>query len=311
MSATDNGRPSEIDSRVPIVTVGLILINFIVFYFLQGAGTHAALTNAYSMVPREIITGYHLVGKPSGDIQEITGAHFTDAGRTLDLDKVVPRYINAPIEIRRVAEAWFPELRASSPNVTLFTSMFLHLGWPHVVANMAFLFCLGPPVERILGPIRFLVLYVGAGLFAGFVSALGVWAGDHALESIAALTPNAGASGAVAGILGCFLALRPKGDMYLVHPLEGTSFLIPTLEKFPTWVGFVLAAIWAAVETWVTFGDNPYAQHTNHPLHFLGVVTGVALATVDAQAVVLAAFYLVSWGGALLISILAHRWGHP
>jgi rhomboid protease GluP len=83
----------------------------------------------------------------------------------------------------------------------LFTSMFLHLGLPHLLFNMAALVSLGPLAERLFGSGRFLLLYLFAGL-CGSVSSL-LW------------NPNvnsAGASGAIFGVLGGLLAfmVNPK-----------------------------------------------------------------------------------------------------
>jgi membrane associated rhomboid family serine protease len=95
-------------------------------------------------------------------------------------------------------------LHAVPPWVTLFTSMFLHGGWLHLLGNMLFLWIFGKGVEDALGPLRFLVFY----LLCGIVAALTQGLIDPSSEA-----PMVGASGAIAGILGAYLILYPRGNV--------------------------------------------------------------------------------------------------
>lgn len=83
----------------------------------------------------------------------------------------------------------------------LLTSMFLHVGLVHLLFNMYMLFALGRIVERQFGPLRFLLTYLLSGLAGSLVSAL-----YHADPGNVAV--SAGASGALMGICGAFLAER-------------------------------------------------------------------------------------------------------
>jgi membrane associated rhomboid family serine protease len=76
----------------------------------------------------------------------------------------------------------------------LVSSMFLHVGVVHLVVNLMGLWVLGRLIEQMIGPARFLVLYVGAGIAGSVASA---WLGGDA--------PSVGASGAVFGLLGAGL----------------------------------------------------------------------------------------------------------
>jgi len=87
---------------------------------------------------------------------------------------------------------------------TLVTSMFLHGGWLHLIGNMIYLWIFGKSVESTLGPMRFAIFYLVTGLGAALV---------QALVDPAAEVPVIGASGAIAGILGAYLVLYPRGNV--------------------------------------------------------------------------------------------------
>lgn len=90
----------------------------------------------------------------------------------------------------------------------LFTSMFLHFGFPHLLNNMFILFCIGEYLERFLGKVKYLILYLAAGLSGNLLSfAMEVRSGDYAV--------SAGASGAIFGVVGGMLwvVLRNKGKV--------------------------------------------------------------------------------------------------
>ena len=96
------------------------------------------------------------------------------------------------------------QLHPLSPWMTLISSMFLHGGWLHLGGNMVYLWIFGKGVESALGPARFLLLYLVSGAAAGL--AQGVI--DPASE-----LPLIGASGAIAGTLGAYLLLHPRGNV--------------------------------------------------------------------------------------------------
>src|SRR4029077_13472372 len=88
--------------------------------------------------------------------------------------------------------------------LTLFTSMFMHAGWAHILGNMLFLFVFGIHVERSMGVIRYLAFYLICGL------------GANALEiatSVGSNAPGLGASGAIAGVLAGYLLLYPRSHV--------------------------------------------------------------------------------------------------
>jgi membrane associated rhomboid family serine protease len=83
--------------------------------------------------------------------------------------------------------------------LTLVTYIFPHRAWWHVTMNMAGLWCFGRLAEPVMGTRRFLSTYVASGVVTGLVV---VFLGPHWTR------PAAGASGAIGGMLGSFLALR-------------------------------------------------------------------------------------------------------
>lgn len=83
----------------------------------------------------------------------------------------------------------------------LFTSMFLHGGWMHLLGNMLFLFIFGDNVEDKFGHFRYLIFYFLAGLAAAFT---------QIYFNASSEAPMVGASGAIAGIMGAYVFLFPK-----------------------------------------------------------------------------------------------------
>lgn len=87
---------------------------------------------------------------------------------------------------------------------SLLTSMFVHGGLGHVGGNLIYLWIFGDNVEDRFGHARFLIFYLVCGLAATFAQL--AFSADSAI-------PNLGASGAVAGVLGAYLLLYPRGQV--------------------------------------------------------------------------------------------------
>jgi membrane associated rhomboid family serine protease len=88
--------------------------------------------------------------------------------------------------------------------ITIFTAMFMHGGWLHIIGNMVFLWAFGPEIEDAMGPVRYLAFYLLSGLAASL-----------AQTAIAphSTVPNLGASGAIAGVMGAFLITYPADQI--------------------------------------------------------------------------------------------------
>ena len=110
----------------------------------------------------------------------------------------------------------------------VFTSMFLHASWLHILGNMLFLFIFGNNVEDVMGRVRFLVFYLVGGYVAALTQTYVTlhWAGVQA-----ASIPNIGASGAIAAVLGAYLVLLPHARVvtllfgFLPVPISAMFFL--------------------------------------------------------------------------------------
>jgi membrane associated rhomboid family serine protease len=84
--------------------------------------------------------------------------------------------------------------------LTLFTSMFMHAGWVHLIGNMLYLWIFGDNVEDRLGHGMFTVFYFVCGLAATFA---------QMAVNMNSSVPNLGASGAIAGVLGAYIVMFP------------------------------------------------------------------------------------------------------
>lgn len=82
----------------------------------------------------------------------------------------------------------------------IITAMFLHADIEHLISNMLILYCAGEMVERVVGSVKFAIIYFASGIIGNLISCLWeVMSGDY--------TRSIGASGAVFGIMGALLAL--------------------------------------------------------------------------------------------------------
>ena len=109
--------------------------------------------------------------------------------------------------------------------LTLFTSMFMHAGWLHLGGNMLYLWIFGDNVEDRLGHVKFTIFYLLCGLAATFA---------QLAFSLGSNVPNLGASGAIAGVLGAYILLFPKGK---VKVLQGQQVVqVPALIVIGMWI---------------------------------------------------------------------------
>ncbi len=92
----------------------------------------------------------------------------------------------------------------------LFTCMFLHAGFLHIIGNMWFLWIFGANVEDAFGPLPYLFFYLGCGVISSVTQAAFSW-GSH--------VPSLGASGAISGVLGAYIILFPG----LANPFAGSA----------------------------------------------------------------------------------------
>jgi len=115
---------------------------------------------------------------------------------------------------------------------TMFTSLFLHAGWVHLIGNMWFLWVFGEGLEDELGHWRYLAFY----FFCGFFSCI-----FHILAASSLTAPLIGASGAIAGVLGGYMLLRPKSPIH-------TLVLWRLKVEFTTLPAFLWLGLWLALQ---------------------------------------------------------------
>jgi membrane associated rhomboid family serine protease len=176
---------------------------------------------------------------------------------------VIPARILHPTEF----QAANPEI-ASPVYLTLITSMFLHGGWLHIIGNMIFLWVFGDNVEDAMGHVRYFVFYMIVGI-AGNLT--------HIFFSQDSLVPSIGASGAIAGILGGYIVLRPSRRVRNVIFL-GIIFIPLTL---PAWIvigyWFILQALSGIATLGMNFQSGGVGDGVAYWAHVGGFVAGALL----------------------------------
>ena len=95
-------------------------------------------------------------------------------------------------------------VQSASAIFPLFSSVFLHGGWMHIISNMWYLWIFGDNVEDRTGHIRFLIFYILCGALAGL---------SHVLMNSSSSVPTIGASGAIAGVMGAYFLLFPRSKI--------------------------------------------------------------------------------------------------
>jgi membrane associated rhomboid family serine protease len=112
--------------------------------------------------------------------------------------------------------------------ITVITAMFLHAGWAHIISNMTFLWAFGPAIEDAMRPLKYLVFYLLAGIAA---------TAAQVYFDPTSSTPNLGASGAIAGVMGGFLITYPADRIRTVLFLGFlfTVAFIPAIVLIGLW----------------------------------------------------------------------------
>ena len=106
--------------------------------------------------------------------------------------------------------------------VPIFTSMFLHGSWLHLIFNMWALWIFGDNVEDYLGHTLYLVLYLASGVAASLL---------HTLFNLGSTIPSVGASGAIAGVMGAYFVLYPRARVLTLVPFFFVFFM-----WLPAWI---------------------------------------------------------------------------
>ena len=112
--------------------------------------------------------------------------------------------------------------------LTIFTSMFMHGGFAHIIGNMWFLYIFGDNVESILGHVKYFIFYLACGVGAALA---------QFFVEPASQVPMIGASGAVAGVLGAYMIRFPKARVHVFAVLFIfiTTFVVPAQVVLGLW----------------------------------------------------------------------------
>jgi membrane associated rhomboid family serine protease len=176
--------------RFPIVTVGLIVANFIVWFW--------ELT------------------KPGVDVHVLRDGFYPCA---------VQGPCHIPLGVHPLP--WYEGV---------FTGMFMHASWEHILGNMLFLWIFGNNVEDAIGRIGFFFWYLAAGV-AAMASQTAVTLAFTGTSG--ASVPNIGASGAIAGVLGAYFILYPRAKVL--------TWIFIIIREIPA---FWFLLIWIGLQLW-------------------------------------------------------------
>lgn len=186
-------------STTPIVTFTLIGLNVAAWAFVQGMGDTLLL--AKSICLHGLIPGDLLQTLPVGTTTQLT-----------------------------------PQLQCvldgKSTVLSVFSSMFLHGGWLHIIGNMWFLWIFGDNIEDATGTARFAIFYLVCGLAAAAAQII-----SDPYSSVAMV----GASGAIGGVMGAYARLYPKAHVVTLIPL---GFFITTVAL----PAFVMLGFWFVIQ---------------------------------------------------------------
>ncbi len=146
----------------------------------------------------------------------------------------------------------------------VWTGMFMHAGWEHILGNLLFLWIFGNNIEDALGHVGFFFWYLAAGVVAMAVQTAVTleFAGVQA-----ASIPNIGASGAIAGVLGAYFVLLPRARV-----LTLIFFGIILIREIPA---FWFLGVWIALQAW-TGGLSLQHPDTGGGVAFFAHIGGFA-----------------------------------
>jgi membrane associated rhomboid family serine protease len=185
--------------RTSFVTYALIALNVLTWLAVQGGGTTRALASSvceYGLIPGEL-TGLLPPGTPFPMGEGLVC--LTDPGRQV---------------------------------LNVFTSMFLHGSWLHLLGNMWFLWLFGNNIEDSMSHGRFVVFYLACGVAAALA---------QVLVDPDSVIPMVGASGAISGVMGAYLVLYPRVRVFAIVPIG----IIPVSIALPAWT---MLLYWGALQ---------------------------------------------------------------
>ena len=234
--------------RTSVLTIALIAINVVVYFFLQKGG--------FSTVDEQIVAEYGVIPYElthPGDNCELINSGLACEGQE-----------GVSGEAGDQAPTW----------LTVFTSMFMHGSLLHLGGNMLFLWIFGNNIEDSMGRVRFVLFYLLGGVAAVLA--------QTAINPDAAV-PTIGASGAVAAVLGAYAILYPRARVVTLVfiILIITVIELPALVVLGLW--FLLQLLYGAAE--VTQPVQGSGGGVAYFAHIGGFVFGLVLIKLFADRV--------------------------
>jgi membrane associated rhomboid family serine protease len=228
-------RDENTTQRTAYVTVILIALNVLAWLVVQGAGSSLALV-------RSVCNLGLIPGELTGALPPGTGFPMGE-GITCLTD---------------------PGSQASH----LFTSMFLHGSWMHLLGNMWFLWIFGNNIEDSMGGMRFLAFYLLCGLAAALLQVF--------LNPSSGI-PMVGASGAISGVMGAYLVLFPRVRVFAMVPMGVvmTSVALPAWTMLLYW--FLIQFVGGLADAQGDSGGVAFWAHVG------GFIAGVVLVKLFAR----------------------------
>ncbi len=215
--------------RAPIATYVLIGMNAVVWGVVQGFGAPGPMAESlclYGLIPGDLLS------------TAAPGTRFP------------------------VGDGLVCQINGDGEVSSLFSSMFMHGGWLHILGNMLFLWVFGDNVEDVMGPGRFFAFYLLCGLAA---------AGAQIAADPASTVPMVGASGAIGGVMGAYALLFPRARVHLliILVIYVTTISVPAVLMLGYW--FLLQLLSGVFSLGQSGGGVAFWAHIG------GFVAGLAL----------------------------------
>lgn len=180
----------------------------------------------------------------------------------LQLDAFIGSYGLTPAHV--TAFSRFPGGFSQNVFVPLFTSIFMHGGWMHLIGNMWFLWIFGDNIEDRLGHFKYLVFYLLCGIGAALI---------HVAFYPHSNLPIIGASGAISGVLGAYMVSFPHARIH-------TLLIIFVIFRFVELPAFIFLVIWIGFQFFSGAAELGAAKEVTgvaYWAHIGGFVVGILL----------------------------------
>ncbi|GMU32576.1 MAG: rhomboid family intramembrane serine protease [Planctomycetia bacterium] len=236
----------------PHLTIGLIVVNLLVFLFQASlpAPDDEAFVWKYGYVPAKLVhTPEEFKAELPGNAPVVQATDRYGRPQYDLFGRPIVVRSRIPVEAATAIPVW----------ISIFTCMFLHGGWMHLLGNMLYLWIFGNNIEHRLGPALFLFFYLGTGLVGNLAHTFfeGSW------------MPLVGASGAISGVMGAYIVLYWHVRILAVVPLGWYWFTV----RLPAWM---FLGIYIVVQNLypASFGQSDGVAYW---AHIGGFAAGVAM----------------------------------